>query len=383
MIGTSDPEFALFLSMIRNSHVRSFSMLLFKGTQLVSDDFNIADGSVTADRDSNARRKMSLTIPLTQWDDSPVQLINVIDSRIQLGIGFDLGAYSLNIPLGVFRVDSLGRKNDAELVVEGVGLEAYVYEHEVLDATEIPTEASRCIDSIETLIRNAFPDAVFDTPYAADVESRRGVTLDSAPTDTPKRWDAIQAYARRIGCVVYCAPSGKFRIAREPDVTAGTPVWLLDEGANGVLIGVGTKVTRENTYNAVRASGETVAEDIPACTALVKDDDPNSPTRYGGPFGMRTYEYQDNLLLNPAMCEEKARLLLNEFKAATRSLNMSAVPNPALEPDDIVEIDMLDGTVERHLLTSMTIPLGLGEWSANTLSVRVPNKTSKNKGGNP
>jgi hypothetical protein len=49
-------------------------------------------------------------------------------------------------------------------------------------------------------------------------------------------------------------------------------------------------------------------------------------------------------------------------------LDFSAIPNPALEPDDAVQVSMLDGTFETHLITSMSIPLGLGAWTADTLS---------------
>jgi hypothetical protein len=41
-----------------------------------------------------------------------------------------------------------------------------------------------------------------------------------------------------------------------------------------------------------------------------------------------------------------------------------------LEPGDVVRVRMLDGTFVNHLLTSLGIPLGLGEWSATTQVLR-------------
>jgi hypothetical protein len=73
------------------------------------------------------------------------------------------------------------------------------------------------------------------------------------------------------------------------------------------------------------------------------------------------------LLTTKEMCQAKARILLNELRAQTRSVSFNAIPNPLLEPGDVVIIDMLDGTTEKHMLGSLTIPVGLGDWSGTTI----------------
>jgi hypothetical protein len=114
--------------------------------------------------------------------------------------------------------------------------------------------------------------------------------------------------------------------------------------------------------------GQSSESAVPPWSAVSYDLDPESPTVWGGPFGKKPLIYQDDLLDTKEKCQAKADELLAFYRAEDRYLDFSAIPNPALEPDDVVQVSMLDGTTENHLITRMTIPLGLGAWTADTLS---------------
>jgi hypothetical protein len=135
---------------------------------------------------------------------------------------------------------------------------------------------------------------------------------------------------------------------------------------------MGVSVSNESVYNAVVALGGSSNSDIPPVSAVAIDDNPASPTRWGGPLGKKPKILeQDELLGTVELCQAKADLLLQYYVAESRTLDMTALPNPALEPGDVVAISMLDGTVENHLLVSTSIPLGIGTWTADTLSTRA------------
>ena len=142
-----------------------------------------------------------------------------------------------------------------------------------------------------------------------------------------------------------------FAIARRPKFEGTQPVAKLDEGPDGVLIELSTEVSREDVYNAVVASYQSSDPDLPRISAVAYDDNPASSTYYGGPFGKRVLILDaDETLTTRALCRAKAKAVLEQRRFPERELNLSAVPNPALEPDDIIQITMLDGTIENHMI---------------------------------
>jgi hypothetical protein len=76
------------------------------------------------------------------------------------------------------------------------------------------------------------------------------------------------------------------------------------------------------------------------------------------------------LLTTKEMCVNKALLLLDELRSRVDNVNLSAVPNPALEPGDLVGVDMLDGTEQLFMVNQVTIPLRNGAWTGQMMSNR-------------
>jgi len=353
----------VLLEAFRYSHVKSSYLSVYEGTTLVSEVVGISSGSVKADRNQKARRSLECTIPLSQWQD--VVGLNVIGSRVQAWTGYDLGGRKIVVPIGAFRVDELGRAQGGTLQVTASSLESYVIDDIFIDQLPIYTGAN-VVNEIKRLITESLPDVIFELDAFAT--SMSGVLLDKDLFLERDRWDTVIALAAFISCDVYCTPAGKFRIAKRPSMTDLVPVWRINEGPDGVLVAMNTKVSRANTFNGVLAMGQSSNADVIPCSYLLLDTDVSSPMRWGGPFGKKLYVYSDENLTTTAKCQAKAEELLAFYKAEDRNLDFSAIPNPALEPDDAVQVSMLDGTVETHLITSMTIPLGLGAWTAETLS---------------
>ena len=152
------------------------------------------------------------------------------------------------------------------------------------------------------------------------------------------KWDAVLALAFDIECDVFCDPTGKFVIDERPKFTEPHPVATLTEGADGVLVAVNTQATREKMHNAVVVTSENSSgDDTVTHSGMAKDDDPNSPTRYGGPYGK-----------NPIVQDVKG-----------------------LKSDDACEKKAEDGTYETHLITRIEIPMGIsGGWMADTMAAK-------------
>ena len=328
----------------------------------------VVSGSVTADRTGNARRSFSSEIALHAWEDIPV---NIVTSRVQIWTGVLMGSMEMMIPIGVFRVDSIGRVNAETLSISGSSLEEFVIEDKWLAAGQID-KGTPIISKIQSLVSGSIPG---DVQWIVTPEAR---SRDEAlPYDTPlelgaSKWDAVLALAFDIECDVFCDPTGKFVIDERPKFTEPHPVATLTEGADGVLVAVNTQATREKMHNAVVVTSENSSgDDTVTHSGMAKDDDPNSPTRYGGPYGKNPIVQDVKGLKSDDACEKKAEELLAEYKAESRTLDFSAIPNPALEPDDFVAVSMLDGTYETHLITRIEIPMGIsGGWMADTMAAK-------------
>ena len=369
----------MLLQAFRYSHVRTVYITVYSGyTALTEPMMILAGGSVRADRNQRARRQLTASIPLSQWEDVPD--LNVISSRVLVEMGFDLGATSVVLPLGLFRVNEISRNNAGELQLSGTSMESYVIEDAFEKETTYPI-GTNCLAKLQEVISETLPEARFEIHPSINA----AITLHKPLQGTENRWDTVEGMAHMLGADVYCNAVGTFVIKPRPKMTEAVPVWRINEGSDGVLIGVNTKVSRDGMYNAVQVVAQNAFPgDEPYAGDWVRDTDPTSPTRWGGPFGRKSIRVTDPGIryfddMDPArppfsgaqikdQCNKKAAELLVFHLAEERQLNLSAVPNPALEPDDFVQVSMLDHREEIFLITSMTIPLGLDQWTADTLS---------------
>jgi hypothetical protein len=134
-------------------------------------------------------------------------------------------------------------------------------------------------------------------------------------------------------------------------------VWTISHGRSGVLVRLSRELSRDTVFNAVIANGEQ-ATDAPPVHGAAYDLDPNSPTRWGGPFGQVPQFFQSSFLLTDGQCTAAAQAMLDRTVGLPYTISFEKVPNPALEPLDVVNIRYSDALgTERHVLDRLTIPL--------------------------
>ena len=132
---------------------------------------------------------------------------------------------------------------------------------------------------------------------------------------------------------------------------------VIDAGRDGVLVALNRHLGREGYYNGVSASGESPAEGVPPPHALAINDDPADPLRWGGPFGKVPRFYVSSFITTDAHAENAALNILATYQGLPYTVDVSAVPNPALEPADIIRVVALDGLVEDHVIEALSIGL--------------------------
>jgi hypothetical protein len=106
--------------------------------------------------------------------------------------------------------------------------------------------------------------------------------------------------------------------------------------------------------------------DLPPVSALATFDDPASPIRWGGPFGHVAILADSTTVTTAEEAQAAADSLLRLRLKQTRSLELTAAPNPALEAGDTIEVIFPDGRVEQHLVDATTISLATDAQSVVT-----------------
>ncbi|WP_435610092.1 DUF5047 domain-containing protein [Streptomyces sp. C10-9-1] len=351
-----------FLQRIAEDHRPITEVVLFRtdGSTAVLPH---TGGSVTVDYKAQTRRTCQVTlddiglIPRTAADE-----LSVYGARLRLarGVEYADGVQEL-APLGTFRLDgNEGDVDEGPVTLTGKTLEAVVAD----DKFTAPYRATGgAVASITALIQRSVPDAEIDASQATDaVIGPRTWDVEDDP------WAAVRELGAAIGCDVYCNASGTFVIAPLPDLATATPVWTVAAGEGGVMISATRGMSADGVYNGILARGEGTETGVAPVSALVTDDDPGSPTYWGGPFGRRPGFFTSSTLISGGQCSAAATLLLRAARAPNARADITALPNPALEAGDVLRAVYADGSAELHQAASFTIPLGTGAFTIQTIS---------------
>lgn len=358
-----------FLAALRTSHqavVRVDSYTAGGLTRLASN-LPIAEGAVTADASSQVRRTLDVTISdpgLMPYGETGVLSPYGTELYVLRGIRYPTGATEW-CPLGMFRVDDVQRGlADQGVRVTGVDRSKAVADRRFEKPRRPTGGATTRVGWITTLVRE-----VFTGLPATDTTGNTEPMPYPTPVWERERWGAIEELATSIGAEAFFDARGGLVIRSEPVIT--NPVaWWVDAGASGVLVDGARNISRERTYNVVVATGEPLGNFAPA-RAVVADTSPASPTRVDGPFGRVPRFYNSPLLRTTTQATKAATALLGRVRSLNRQLELSLVPNPALEPGDVIEVRLDDGSRERHLIDKVTCPLDPA--TAMSLSTRSTN----------
>ncbi len=395
------PRSAVFDATVARSHQLVVRADIVRTGKTVAQGLPVTAGSVTANRTQLARRTAAVTIgdPAYTPTGAAGDLLAPYGNEIRLW----RGAVTVNGPelicVGTFGIRSVTFDDGVfkGIAVTGIDRLKRVEETRFPFPRTSPPAAS-AVEQIKALLREVVP--------WAEVRVDPDVIDASLPQVTwpQSRTAALIDLVSSLGCEVFADPYGDFILQPQPSpndppvftvtggpagvlighlprptipqtipYTIGTPgPPIIQDGApGGVLIAARHDLTRDQVYNGIVARGSTTtAGGATIISDLITDDDPTSPTFWGGPFGQVVGFYDSGLFADKDQANSAARAILVNNTGAARSINYSTLVNPALEPGDVVQVIHPDtGVVERHLQDSITIPLdAAGVMTAQTRS---------------
>lgn len=134
-------------------------------------------------------------------------------------------------------------------------------------------------------------------------------------------------------------------------------VYDVTHGKDGVLVSMSRSRNREGVFNAVVATGESPGEQA-TVRAVAKDLNTSSPTYWNGVFGKVPKFYSSTMITTAGQASAAAAAILARNLGLPYNVDFTAVPNPALEPLDLVRVSYRDtARVEVHVLEQLSIPL--------------------------
>lgn len=365
-----------FLEALASSQQVSVRADLLKAGAVVYSGLPVTGGQVSFTRSSIASRSVSCTLapqlPLPNYaaqQSLTGGTLGVYGHELRVYWSLHMvGGGSESLPLGRFRIDSLSGSlsGDGEVSLSGVSREAFVADERFVVPRTVSGPSTRSL--IAALIVEAL----------AGAEVVVSATRDAAvPTTTFEggRWDAVKTLADSIAATVRCDAYGRFVVADAP-TTDSPAVWTAKAGRGGVIVRANGVLDRSRVRNCWIVQGAAPEGQSVPVQAVVYDEAPGSPTRYGDPdagrFGRVPEVRQVSTLTSLDQCRTLALSLLAQTCGAASSIDLGLIPNPALEVGDVIDIEPdpndLLGSRRRHIVDSGSIDLTPG--GAFTLATR-------------
>jgi hypothetical protein len=356
------PVSAQFLDAITRSHTMSARVDAAYNGAATRTDLLFHDGTVTLDRGSKVRGQLSLTV------SDPSLLPRAVTDPLgaggqtltaQRGVRYPSGTLEL-AGLGTFTItDVSGDRDLGPVTLSGSSAEALL-QADAFETAMTTKGYSTCLDAITYLIHQSIPGATITNTTGGNP------VLPTMSWDAgADRWDAITSIATAMSAEIYCDHAGAFVISSVPDPLTGPVVWEVAYGGSMFTDVPGQ--TLDAVYNGVLVTGDSSSSTSAPVSGAAYLTDTGNPLYWGGPAGKRSYSYQSSAVVTSGQAAQVAQSLLAQYGAPHTTDTLTCVPNPALQPGDVIRVRHSDGSADLAVVQSVTVPLTLSGDFAITL----------------
>jgi hypothetical protein len=356
---TLDPRMAAALT---RSHVRTARCDLLTDAA-PAGDVRLIGGAVTIDAEADSRRSCQITIA-----DPTGDLLSIfadpaarVRRELQLWRGVVLDdATRLEVPLGVFGIGRCRPIGGQRLEISGydrarkVARARLTASYVIPYGTNYPTAIQTLISAGVSGLTFNFATVAYATPL---IVANRG----------DDRWELATLMADAIGHELFFDAAGVCILRPQPDPTTGPLVATYrDDVSTSVLIGTARDLDDEHTYTHAVVAGEHPDLAAPVI-GHAYDGDPGAVGFVDTPVFLVSA-----LIATQAQADAAAAALIARKRGIEETATVDAVPNPAHEAGDVIEVVDVDTAVSgRYLLDRATMPVADGVMALTARTRRI------------
>lgn len=352
-----------FLAAVYNTHEPTFAASVLLPTGPVPIDV-LDGGSVNRDATAESAGSLDLVVPRELAPLNDTDMLAPYGNRVQVWRGIaGVGTTSL----GVFRIEDMVDTTDG-CRITGLDQSAYCIGATFEKSGSIKTDyGTYVVDAIMAMVQEAMPWAQFSfgtSPYQ--------VPDDLIYSEGDDRWDYCRGLAEGLGCLLNFNADGICVLTPIPALST-PPIGYVVEGPGGSLLDADREWDRRNAKNKWIVTGNTEKSlEGSGVTPRGEATQTTGPTAYGSQFGKEPDYYQTDVARTHDHCAFIAETRKNKYAGITQVTPFESLPNPALEPLDVVRLTRQDTHIDDNvIIDSLTIPIGTGSMSAVTRSSLV------------
>jgi hypothetical protein len=332
------------------------------GTDPDGVEIPILDGDVQLDATADVRSTLDLTTTDT-WTKKADGLLTPYGNEIFVERGIDYSDGTTEwVSLGYFRIDEVEQQTAPRGTVRIAGVDRMAQVIESRLTVPEPFDAGDQVSDVFTRLINTdtidltrvFAGTTMPIEYDYDSMPSIGAAATAGAAANDSRYDFLTQVITPADKVMFFDHRGYLVVRSRMSSTQ--PVFTIDAGRQGVLTALTRGLSRKAFYNGVVASGDAVDGVSTPPKWILTNLDASDPLRWGGPFGAIPRFYTSPFIVDFSGAESAATSLLSRYVGLPYSVNLQAVPNPALETLDLIEVNAGDG-MEKHILDKLTIPL--------------------------
>lgn len=368
-----------FLGAIRGPHTMIVSATLCTTYQTGAEpsgvELALMDGDVRFDASADIRASLDCTVDGTGWDPAPGgESVTPYGDELFIRRGIEsAGGGQEWVALGYYRVDRIDQDDapDGPLRIAGRDRMSRIVDGKLVSPRQYQPTAT-VAEVVDDLVLDIYPGAVIEFD---DGTLTSGQAIDRTIVVEDDRYAALADLVMSYGKVAYFDHEGVLQIRTAP--SARTPVFEVNHGEGGVLVSLARSVSTEGVFNAVVAEGE-AADDRPPARAVARDMDPTSPTYWYGTFGQVPVKITSPFIKSAGQAATASASTLVRSLGLPYNVDLSMVPNPALEVLDPILVTYSDDrAAEVHVLDTLSVGLSAGaEMPATTRSAISANVTT-------
>jgi len=337
------PASDALIAALAHSHRMTADVLLIRGADITPLPF--VGGMVSATYNAQVGRTGTVAMERNYYEGLSVSTLSDV-VMIRTGI-----PTIEMVPVMTGRVDAIQNDRTTGAVTLSVVDRGADIARALFEVPWAVAEGQSTIDVMTAMIQDVDPSFV--------VEVGPGVIDDAATAGNYEedRGAALDELAKGINAVWLASRTGSFLIASNPyKGTAIASGITIRNGVDGTIREATDTVSRSVVRNSITVVSESIVRGVTPMRVTVRDTDPGSPTRWGGPFGKQNCIIRNDTLRTIPAATDFAQRLLNQSLAMVHSWTITTPHFPLLDPLDVFDTVYNEATITQ-VVESVDYPL--------------------------